>query len=76
MSQGAFSDLVIEEGQSFDLKYVEVVWVCGSGRRRGSLMDRLDRGRQDGPLELQHSVAHVHLAEVAEVVSALVAVDQ
>lgn len=39
-------------------------------------MDRLDRDRQDGPLELQHSVAHVHLAEVAEVVSALVAVDQ
>lgn len=63
--------LVIKEGQSFDLKYEEVVLVCAGHVLR---LHRLDRRRQDGPLKLQDSVAHIHFAHVAKVMSALISV--
>lgn len=62
---------MVKEGQSFDLKYENIMPVCAGHVLR---LDRLDRGRQDGSLELQHSVAHVHFAHVAKVMGALIPV--
>ena len=63
--------LVVKEGQSFNLKYEELILILLGGLLR---LHRLDRRRQDGPLKLQDSVAHIHFAQVAKVVSALVSV--
>lgn len=63
--------LVVKEGQSFDLKHEEVI---AAGAGDVLRLRRLDRCRQDGPLELQDAVAHIHFAQVAKVVSALISV--
>lgn len=63
--------LVVEESQSRDLKHEDVTLVGAAGLLR---RHRLHRRRQNGPLELQDAVAHVHFADVAEVVRALVPV--
>lgn len=62
---------MVKESQSFDLKYEEVVLVCAAGLLR---LHGLDRCRQDGPLKLQDSIAHIHFAQVAKVMSARISV--
>ena len=61
--------LVVKEGQPFNLKHEELILVCAGDLLR---LQRLDWCRQDGPLKLQHPVAHIHFTDVAKVVSALV----
>lgn len=63
--------LVVKKGQSLDLKYKEVILVCAGDEMR---LHRLDCCWQDGPLKLQNSIAHVHFAQVAKVMSALISV--
>lgn len=61
--------LVIEESKTFDLEDVELVGVVRTG---GVQLGWLDRGRQDGPLELQDSITNIHLTQVPEVMCSLV----
>lgn len=60
---------MIEESQTLDLEHIELVWVIRAG---GVGLGWLDAGGQDGPLELQYSVTHVHLAQVPKVMCTLI----
>lgn len=64
---------MIEEGQSFHLKHEDVKLVHARHIMR---LYWLYCGRQNGPLKLQDSIAHVHLAQVAKVMSSLISVGQ
>lgn len=65
----ARADLVVQEGETFDLENVKVLRVSG---REVTGSARLNASGRDGPLELQDSVTHVHLAQVPEVMRAFI----
>lgn len=65
----AHTDLVIQEGETFDLEHVKALKVGGAGVTGFA---RLNPCGCDSPLELQDSVTHVHLAQVPEVMCAFI----
>lgn len=63
------ADLVVQEGETFDLEHVEALRV---GVRGVTGFAWLNARGCDRPLELQNAVTHVHLTQVPEVMSAFI----
>lgn len=65
----ACADLVVQEGETFDLEHVKALRVGGWGVIGFA---RPHASRRDRPLELQNSVTNVHLTQVPEVMRAFI----
>lgn len=63
------ADLVVQEGETFDLEHIKALRV---GRWGVTEFARPNARGCDSPLELQNSVTHVHLTQVPEVMSAFI----